>query len=68
MQSAKKLKPKPDVARDFGVTTRSIDRWIKDESLGFPQPVKINTRCYFDADAREAWKAARLRGFVGEAA
>lgn len=68
MQDSKKLKPKPDVARDFGVTTRSIDRWIKDQSLGFPRPVKINSRCYFDADALEAWKAARLRHSMVEAA
>ncbi|MEK4034255.1 hypothetical protein WOC76_12675 [Methylocystis sp. IM3] len=68
MQSEKKLKPKPAVARDFNVTPRSIDRWVRDPQLGFPQPVKIHTRCYFDVDALEAWKASRIRASVGEAA
>jgi predicted DNA-binding transcriptional regulator AlpA len=61
MRIEKRLKPAPEVARDFGVSLRSIERWVRNSSLCFPQPTKINRRNYFDADALEAWKAARLR-------
>jgi hypothetical protein len=38
-----------DVARHFGVSTRTVDRWQRDENLGFPQPMLINGRKYWDA-------------------
>lgn len=56
-----KLRPKPEVARDFQTTTRTIDRWVNDPKMSFPAPIKINTRCYFDAEALERWKGSRLR-------
>ena len=68
MDHEKKLKPAPDVARSFGVSLRSIERWVRDGSLGFPQPVKINRRNYFDAAALEDWKTRRLRDSAGQAA
>lgn len=55
------LLPKTAVAAAFHVAPRSIDRWVRDAALGFPQPTMIRKRCYFDAAELEAWKAARLR-------
>ena len=51
-----KLKPKRAVAREFGVCTRTIDRWHNDKELGFPKPVVINKRCYFNEDALDRFK------------
>ena len=31
-----------------GVTVRTIDRWMKDEKLGFPQPMYIGRRPLWD--------------------
>lgn len=67
MRNQKQMKPAPEVARDFGVSLRSIERWVRDASLCFPQPAKINRRNYFDADAVESWKAARLHTSAGKA-
>ncbi|WFU44200.1 DNA-binding protein [Bradyrhizobium sp. CB82] len=42
------LIPTRQVAARYNVTLRSIDRWIRDPELGFPKPIQINTRNYFD--------------------
>nr|WP_249145865.1 DNA-binding protein [Bradyrhizobium diazoefficiens] len=42
------LIPTRQVAARYNVTLRSIDRWTRDPALGFPQPIQINTRNYFD--------------------
>ncbi|RYH64470.1 MAG: hypothetical protein EON54_06545 [Alcaligenaceae bacterium] len=34
-------------ARFGGVTTMSLYRWLKDEALGFPQPIQIRKRRYW---------------------
>jgi predicted DNA-binding transcriptional regulator AlpA len=47
------------VAKEFGVTRRTIGTWIHDPKMGFPRPTKINTRMYFERPAIEAWKSAR---------
>ena len=36
----------PDVADEFGKNPRTIKRWIEDDRLGFPRPVRINGRLY----------------------
>jgi predicted DNA-binding transcriptional regulator AlpA len=64
----KTLKRKIDVAKSFGVSLRTIERWTEDRALKFPQPIRINNRCYFDSDAIEAWKAARFLAAPSEAA
>jgi len=49
MEPAKYL-PKPVVARRYGVTTRTVDRWRLDEKLGFPPSIEINGRHYWRED------------------
>ena len=44
-------------ARYGGTSKRSLDRWQKDEKLGFPQPVMINGRRFWDEDVLIAWEA-----------
>lgn len=55
------LIPKPDLAREFGVASRTLSRWLADADVDFPRPVIIRNRNYFDRSAVELWKAARLR-------
>ena len=55
------LKPDPKVAREFGVCTRTLDRWDDQPELGFPPVIWINGRKYRDADQLDAFKAARVR-------
>lgn len=50
-----------EVAKHLNVTTRTLDRWLLDERLALPRPIKIRTRKYFDNAAVEEWKAARFR-------
>lgn len=61
MDEVKKWRQKSDVASDFGCCTRTLDRWVQNERLGFPRPFKINGRIYFDADALREWKEKTLR-------
>jgi hypothetical protein len=34
-------------------------RWVHDEKLGFPKPIYINQRKYYDLDELEAFDRAR---------
>jgi len=43
-----------------GVTAMTIHRWLRNESLGFPQPIYINRRRY--------WREADLDAFDRRAA
>ena len=31
----------------YGVCTMTIDRWLKNQNLNFPQPIRINRRRYW---------------------
>jgi hypothetical protein len=39
--------PRPKIAREFGVSHRSICRWEKEKRPGFDQAVKIGKSLYF---------------------
>jgi hypothetical protein len=43
----------------FNISTRTVDRWTKDHALGFPQPLYINRRKYWDEAALIAWERSR---------
>jgi hypothetical protein len=49
MENAKHL-TKNAVAARYSVTTRTVDRWLLDEKLGFPTPMRINARHYYRQD------------------
>ena len=55
-----KLLPKRVVAGHFGVSTRTVDRWRLDRTLGFPEAIVIRERAY--------WRAAEIEGFMTAAA
>ena len=52
--------PKPALARELGVSTRTISRWLMDTAVEFPTPIMICGRNYFMRTSVETWKAARL--------
>jgi predicted DNA-binding transcriptional regulator AlpA len=43
----------------YDVTDRTIDRWIADPAMGFPQPITINKRRYFSESELTAWERRR---------
>lgn len=62
MSSGEPLTPLPGVAKEFGVDPRTIRRWLKDEAMAFPAPLRINNRLYFQRRPLESWKMARAVG------
>lgn len=40
------LLPDREVARRYGVSVRTVERWDKDRALGFPPPIYIRGRRY----------------------
>jgi predicted DNA-binding transcriptional regulator AlpA len=63
--SASALIPKSHLAREIGVHTRTISRWIADESMNFPRPRLLRNRLYFSRAEIEAWKDAQIRVIAG---
>lgn len=47
------------VCERFGVTTRTLGRWLADQELNFPRPLVINNRRYFDEIQLISWERAR---------
>ena len=48
--------PMRDLAARYGVHVRTIERWIGDPKLGFPQPLYIRKRRYIRASDLQAWE------------
>jgi hypothetical protein len=55
------LIPKPNLARELGVSGRTISRWLDDPAIGFPRPIVVRSRNYFCRPDIEAWKSAQIR-------
>jgi hypothetical protein len=63
-----KLIPASNVeAVGLGIGRRSIGRRIKNPPDGFPAPIKINGRLYFDQDALENYKHGLINGTFSRA-
>lgn len=52
-----RLPSKAVIAR-FGISRRTLDRWLRDNVLNFPRPLVINHRLYFALAEIEAWETA----------
>lgn len=50
----------PQVQARYQKSHVSIWRWMKDEALGFPAPIKINRLNYWKLSDLEAWEAAQV--------
>jgi predicted DNA-binding transcriptional regulator AlpA len=44
------------VATRYGVTNRSIDRWMRSDTLNFPVPIYINSHKYWSVSDLETWE------------
>jgi hypothetical protein len=53
--------PARQVWTRFGVTDRTLDRWLANSALNFPRPLVINRRRYFLLDEIEEWERAQAR-------
>ena len=53
------LIPAPHVCGRYNRNERTLDRWLKDEGLGFPRPIYIKNRRYFREAELVAWERAQ---------
>jgi len=51
--------PAGQVRSRYGVSDMSLWRWLRDEALAFPQPLKIHNRRYWKLSELQAWEASR---------
>ena len=52
--------PSTKVYERYGISRRTLSRWMADPYLGFPAPLTINNRHYFEECALEAWERQRI--------
>jgi len=53
----------PQVQARYQKSHVTIWRWMRDQALGFPQPIQINRLNYWRLSDLEAWEAAQeMRG------
>jgi predicted DNA-binding transcriptional regulator AlpA len=60
--------PAGAVRTRYGVSDMSLWRWLRDEALGFPAPIRINRRRFWKLAELEAWEASRAPREVSNAA
>jgi predicted DNA-binding transcriptional regulator AlpA len=46
----------------YSVSDMSLWRWLRDETLCFPHPMRINGRRFWRLSELEAWEASRTDG------
>jgi hypothetical protein len=55
-QTGDAMVPLKQVAREFGVTRRTVGKWMQDSTVGFPPAVVIRGRGYVTRSQLEAFK------------
>jgi predicted DNA-binding transcriptional regulator AlpA len=43
----------------YGVSDMSLWRWLRDDALGFPHPIRINKKRFWKLTDLESWEASR---------
>jgi excisionase family DNA binding protein len=56
----RRLARKAAVCRYLDRGTMTLYRWIKDESLNFPKPIRIRGINYIDLDEVDAWLKSQV--------
>ncbi len=56
---AARYEPATETAKHFGVSRKTLGKWLKDKALGFPPGIIINGHVYIDISKREAWEATQ---------
>jgi len=62
MQDSQTYLPASQVRARYGVSDMSLWRWLKNEDLAFPHPIRINNRRFWRLNDLEAWEASREGG------
>jgi predicted DNA-binding transcriptional regulator AlpA len=60
--------PASAVRGRYGISDMSLWRWLRDEALGFPHPMRINGRRFWRLADLEAFEASRTETEKQEAA
>jgi hypothetical protein len=58
----KRLRSRDVRARYNDISERTLSRWERDPVLGFPQPMVINRRKFWNENELDAFDAARVTG------
>jgi predicted DNA-binding transcriptional regulator AlpA len=53
--------PSSTVTAKFGITRRTLDRWMRRDALDFPKPMVVNGRLYFLQDEIATWQRESAR-------
>jgi predicted DNA-binding transcriptional regulator AlpA len=59
MHDDKTYLPAGQVRARYGVSDMSLWRWLRNEALAFPAPIRIQNRRYWRLADLEQWEAAR---------
>ena len=62
MQDDKTYLPAGQVRARYGVSDMALWRWLRDEALRFPAPIRIHNRRYWKLAELESWEASRSDG------
>ena len=54
--------PTGQVRARYGVSDMSLWRWLRDETLNFPRPIRISKRKYWRLSDLVEWERARAGG------
>jgi predicted DNA-binding transcriptional regulator AlpA len=57
-----KLLPAAKVRQRYDVSDMSIWRWLHNDELGFPKPLRINKRRFWRLSELRAWEDAQTDG------
>jgi hypothetical protein len=60
-------KPDPEVAKEYGVSLRTLARWDEQVELEFPPAQRVNNRKYRNVKALRQWDLWRAAGGGGKA-
>ena len=60
--------PAGAVRARYGVSDMSLWRWLRDEAMRFPAPIRINRRRFWKLAELEAWETSRATKGVRNAA
>lgn len=60
-QDTRKYLTGPEVERRYSISRMTVYRWQHDEEMGFPKPLVINRRKYWETQTLDEWDAARLQ-------
>jgi predicted DNA-binding transcriptional regulator AlpA len=62
MKNEQAYLPAAAVRARYGVSDMSLWRWLRDEALRFPAPIRINNRRFWRLAELEKWESSRAEG------